>query len=47
MYACIWLCCSVAPGILVSQPEIKPMAPGVEVWSLNHWTIREIPESYF
>ena len=22
---------------------IKPAAPAVEPWSLNHWTIREIP----
>ena len=30
-------------GILVPWPGIKPMAPAVEVWSLNHWTDREIP----
>ena len=50
MYICMYVFGYTAqwqPGILVSQPEIKCMAPGVEVWSLNHWTIREIPESYF
>ena len=30
-------------GILVPQPGIKPMPPAVEVWSLNHWTTREVP----
>ena len=29
---------------LVPQPGIKPESPVVEVWSLNHWTTREVPE---
>ena len=29
--------------ILVSQPGIEPVPPAVEVWSLNHWTAREVP----
>ena len=29
--------------ILVHQPRIKPVSPAVEVWSLNHWTIRAVP----
>ena len=34
----------MACGILVPQPEIKPMPPPpVEAWSLNHWTTREVP----
>ena len=32
-----------ACGILVPQPGIEPVPPAVEVWSLNHWTIREVP----
>ena len=28
---------------LVPWPGIKPMPPALEVWSLNHWTSREIP----
>ena len=34
---------SRACGILTPQPGIEPMRPAVEVWSLNHWTAREIP----
>ena len=30
--------------ILVPKPGIKPARPEVEVWSLNHWTSREVPE---
>ena len=30
-------------GILVSRPGIEPLAPAVEVQSLNHWTAREVP----
>ena len=29
-------------GIFVLQPGIKPMLPEVEVWSLNHWTTKEV-----
>ena len=34
-------------GILVPWPGIKFMPPAVEAWSLNHWTSREIPDSWF
>ena len=37
-----WSLCS-AYGILVPQPGIEPMSPAVQVWSLNHWTLREVP----
>ena len=26
-------------------PGIKPVPPAVEVWSLNHWTVREVHQS--
>ena len=39
-----WPCC-VACGIIVPRPEIKPHAPAVEVWSLNHWTTRRSPDN--
>ena len=29
--------------ILVLWSGIEPMPPAVEMWSLNHWTIREVP----
>ena len=32
---------------LSSPPGIKHVPPAVEVWSLNHWTAREVPSSYF
>ena len=42
-----WLNC-VAYGILVPQPGIEPMPPALKVWSLNHWTAGEVPQSpYF
>ena len=34
----------VACGILVPWPRIEPVPPALEVWSLNHWTAREVPE---
>ena len=34
---------SLACGILVPWPGIKPMTPAVEARSLNHWTIRKFP----
>ena len=37
--------CHPACGILVPQPEIEPVPPAVEAWSLNHWTTREVPAS--
>ena len=36
---------AVAGGIFVPQPGIGPMPPAVEVLSLNHWTVREVPPS--
>ena len=35
----------VACGILVLQPMPETVPPAVEVWSLNHWTTREVPAS--
>ena len=32
-----------ACSILVPQPGMEPVPPAVEVWSLNHWTAREVP----
>ena len=37
----------VACGILVPRPGIKPVPPAVEVWSLHHWTSREVPPCLF
>ena len=34
-------------AILVSQPEIELVPPAVEAVSLNHWTTRELPTSWF
>ena len=34
----------MACGILVPQPGLKPAPPTREVWSLNHWTTREVPK---
>ena len=31
-------------GSLVPQPGIKPSPFALEVQSLNHWTMREVPE---
>ena len=36
----------MACGILVPQPGIEPLYPGVEVQSPNHWTTRELPLIY-
>ena len=36
-----------ARGILVSRPGIELMPPAVEVWCLNHWTAREVPNGLF
>ena len=41
-----WPHCA-ACGILVSRPGIKPASPEVEVWSLNHWTAREVPNPLY
>ena len=37
-----WLCLTTC-RILVPQPGIKPMPLAGEVWSLIHWTAREVP----
>ena len=34
--------CSTAYGILAAWPGIEPMLTAVDVWSLNHWTTREV-----
>ena len=34
---------SVACGILVPRPRIKPVPPELKVQSFNHWTIRKVP----
>ena len=36
-HAMQWAC-----GILVLRPGIEPIPPALEVWSLNHWTTREV-----
>ena len=36
----------MAYGILVPQPGIEPVRPAVGMWSLNHWTTREVPCFY-
>ena len=33
----------MACRILVPQPGMEPMTPGVGAQSLNHWTAREVP----
>ena len=37
----------VGYGILVPQPGIEPTPLAVEVRSLNHWTVREVPILHF
>ena len=32
-----------ACGILVPRPWIEPLCSALGVWSLNHWTAREVP----
>ena len=39
--------CYSTHGILVPQPGMEPMPPAVEVWSLNHWTFREVLFFFF
>ena len=36
-----------ARGILVPRLGIKPVPPAVEAWSLNQWTVREVPSFFF
>ena len=38
----IFLINLAACGIFVPQLGIKPTPPTLEVWSLNHWPIREV-----
>ena len=45
-YLHIWPC-HVACGILVLQPGIEPKPLAVEAQSLNHWTSKDFPRSYF
>ena len=33
--------------ILAPQQWIEPLPPAVEMWSLNHWTTREVPNQDF
>ena len=42
----IWPCFA-AKGILVPHQQVKPMAPALEVWSLNHWTTREFSSEVY
>ena len=35
------------PHTQLSQSEIKPMPPALEVWSLNYWTDREMQNRSF
>ena len=44
-YLFIYLCAlALACGMwhLISCPEMKPRPPALEVWSLSHWTTREV-----
>ena len=40
-------CAVGACGILVPLPGIEPSPSVLEVWSLNHWTIKESPRRIF
>ena len=47
MFWCFFFKCfdfwpQVTHGLLVLRPEIEPAPPVLEVWSLNHWTTREV-----
>ena len=33
-------------GFLVPWTGIEPMPPALEVWSINHWTAKEVPPSH-
>ena len=43
IYLLFWWWYCLACRILVPQPGTKSAPPAVEVWSLNHWTAREVP----
>ena len=36
----------VAHGTLVPQPGIEPVSLALEMWSLNHWTSREVQSTF-
>jgi len=38
----LFIFCRVACGILDPQPGMKTSPLALEVWSLNHWTTREV-----
>ena len=40
---CFVLPCLLAWEKLVSQPGVEPDPPALEVYSVNHWTAREVP----
>ena len=40
---CFFWLHGAACGILGPGPGIEPAPPAVEVWSLNHWTARDVP----
>ena len=42
----LWLLLA-APDLRRGVPGIKPLPPGVETWSLNHLTFREVPKQVF
>ena len=35
------------PAELPGKPGIKPTSPALELWSLNHWTAKEVPPKCF
>ena len=37
----------MACGILVAQLGIEPTSLALEAWSLNQWTAKEAPNSFF
>ena len=41
-----WPCC-VACIILIPWPGVEPMSPALESQNLNHWTIREVPATFY
>ena len=41
---CFFWLCSVACGILVPWPGIRPVSPEMEMWNRNHWTTRIVPQ---
>ena len=47
MQASLVVACGLSCGmwILVPQPGIEPGPPALGVWSLNHWTTREVPDA--